>query len=156
VSHSAWQPSGIFVAQPAILKPQIKARGRYQMLRKILVVEDDPISLRSIAAFLRGEGYDVTEAHNGDEAFDQLLTPPGSFDLILTDIRMPSSSGLRLLERTRVITPNLPVILMTAFASNEVYKDGISFEADDFITKPFPFDLLLEKIDRAIEARAKS
>jgi len=121
-------------------------------MKKILLVEDDIGSLKNIAAFLRAEGYEVAEARDGDEAFEQLLRPI-NFDLILTDIRMPRADGIRLLQRVRVISPDIPVILMTAFESSEVHQEGISFEADDFISKPFTLDQLLQKINRAIESK---
>lgn len=120
---------------------------------KILLVEDDPTSLRNIAEFLREEGYEVVEARDGDEALGHLLTP-ATFDLILTDIRMPRTDGTRLLEQARVLSPNIPVILMTAFVASDADPDPISLDADDFISKPFTLDRLLQKIHRTFESRA--
>lgn len=122
------------------------------MVGKILLVEDDPTCLRNIAEFLREEGYEVVEARDGAEAFEQLLTT--AFDLIVTDIRMPRTDGIRLLQLARILSPNIPVILMTSFVASDAREDVISPDADDFISKPFALDRLLQKIHRTFESRA--
>src|ERR671925_294888 len=122
------------------------------VLGKILLVEDDASCLRNIADFLRGEGYEVVEARDGAEAFDHLLTS-ADFDLILTDIRMPRTNGIRLLEQARILSPKIPVILMSSFVNSDAREDVVSPDADDFISKPFAFDRLLQKINRTFDSR---
>jgi len=117
-------------------------------MKSILVVEDDAGCLKNICTFLREEGYKVTEAHHGDEALE--LVTQATFDLILTDIRMPRTDGIRLLEQARAISPETPVILMTAFAPRETWKKTL---ADNLISKPLILSQLLQKIDRAIEGK---
>ena len=120
--------------------------AKRNLMKSILVVEDDPGCLKNICAFLREEGYQVTEAHDGDEAID--LMTDAAFDLILTDIRMPRTNGIRLLDRVRAISPETPVILMTAFAPRRKRAS-----AENLIIKPLILSQLLAKIDRAIEGK---
>ena len=117
-------------------------------MKSILVVEDDLGCLKNICTFLREEGYQVTEAHHGDEAIE--LMTHAIFDLILTDIRMPRTDGIRLLEQARAISPETPVIVMTAFAPRGTWKKAL---ADNLISKPLILSQLLHKIDRAIEGK---
>lgn len=114
---------------------------------KILVVDDDARSLRNIAYFLRTEGYEVDEASNGNEAV-HLLDGDG-FDLILSDVVMTGLNGLHLLEHTRSVAPEIPVLLMSGLPNielDQIIKRG----AADFIMKPLEFDELLSKVKRAL------
>ena len=116
---------------------------------KILLVDDDPSNLKHIARFLRGEGYEVDEACDGNEAL-QLLDEVG-FDLVLSDVTMPAFDGFHLLERTLMIAPEVPFLLMSGFANidlDQVAKRG----ATDFIVKPLDLDELLSKVKRALES----
>ncbi len=115
---------------------------------KILVVDDDARSLKNIAYFLRTEGYEVDEASNGNEAA-HLLDGDG-FDLVLSDVVMPGLNGLHLLEHTRSVAPEVPVLLMSGFFNidpAQIIQQG----AADVIIKPLEFDELLSKVKRVLE-----
>ena len=119
-------------------------------MAKILVVDDDITTLKNVAFFLRSEGYQVDEAHDGSEASERLAKD--DLDLVLSDIMLPGINGLRLLKRAQSLTPGVPVLLMSAFAnldSQQVIKLG----AADFIEKPFVLDDLLYKVERALEKK---
>jgi CheY-like chemotaxis protein len=81
------------------------------MSKNILVVDDEPWSVKFISDFLRKEGYEVTEASNGAEAIE--LIDNSQFDLVLSDVRMPRLDGLALVMHIRSRVPTIPIILMT-------------------------------------------
>lgn len=118
------------------------------MKKKILCVEDEPCLRTDIADELRDAGYDVTEAGDGQEALAVLetLTP----DLVLCDITMPGLSGFDVLSEVRVRRPDLadvPFVFLTALAGRADVIAGKRAGADDYLTKPIDFDVMLATID---------
>jgi CheY-like chemotaxis protein len=83
------------------------------MPKTILIVEDEPISRKAIATFLREEGYAVEEAKDGAEALDLLDT--FHFDLVVSDLRMPHVDGMAVVGHLRSISPKIPFIILTAY-----------------------------------------
>lgn len=81
------------------------------MLKKILVIEDDPLIRQSVRLFLCAEGYEVNEARDGDEALDML--DKFRFDLVLSDVHSPRLEGIDVLSHLRSISPDVPIIIMT-------------------------------------------
>lgn len=120
------------------------------MNEKILIVDDDPNLLRVTSYQLTEAGYDVTTASNGEKA--EAILNGDTVDLLLTDVKMPDMDGMELLKRAQSINPDMPVILITAFAEIESAVEAIKDGAVDYIPKPFKRDDLLKKIDRALEA----
>jgi two-component system, NtrC family, nitrogen regulation response regulator NtrX len=117
---------------------------------RILLAEDDDATRKGILMFLRGEGYEVTPASGGLEALSCLGRE--RFDFIISDIRMPGMDGLALLERLRADALQIPVIMMTAFATVEQAVKALQSGADDYLVKPLNLDELLMRI-RRIEAK---
>ena len=115
----------------------------------ILVVDDDPYVLESIASLLQGYGYAVTTTEHAMKAFS--LLDGNSIDVVLTDIRMPEVSGIDLLAKIHDAYPEVPVILMTAYAELDIAVDAIKRGAFDFITKPYKPDYLVHTIEKAIK-----
>jgi DNA-binding NtrC family response regulator len=119
---------------------------------KILVVEDD-IRMRSlIAELLRREGYSVSLAEDGTAAIIQL--DEKSFDLVLTDLKFPQGDGMEVLIRSREVDPNVPVIIMTGYATVSSAVQAMKEGAYDYLQKPFEPDELLLVVKRAAEYRA--
>jgi putative two-component system response regulator len=114
---------------------------------KLLVVDDDPYILESISSLLQEFGYAVYTSQNADDAMKMVREI--NFDLVLTDIKMPQVTGIELLQRIRAHNPQIPVILMTAFAELDVAVDAIKKGAFDFITKPYNPDYLLHALEKA-------
>jgi DNA-binding NtrC family response regulator len=121
------------------------------MPERILVVDDEEIIRNSISFILRKEGYSVTEAANGREAYDMVLAE--SFDIIVTDLEMPEMKGIELLERVVQISPQLMVIIITAYGSLETAIAALRKGASDYILKPIEFDELLVKIRRLLDQK---
>jgi DNA-binding NtrC family response regulator len=117
------------------------------MPAKILVVDDDARNLKNLSQFLRIEGYEVDEAHSGNEAVKRLTA--GGFNLVLSDLIMPGGNGLDLLERSRSIAPGVPVVMMSGFESIDLVEMA-ELGASDFVTKPIAFEELLSKVKRAL------
>ena len=101
----------------------------------ILVVDDDPFTLDSTTLLIREFGYRVSPSHRAKEAMDILRS--GSVDAVLTDIKMPEINGLELLEQIHIEDPELPVILMTAYAELDTAVEAIKMGAADFLIKPY-------------------
>ena len=120
-------------------------------MSRILVV-DDELSMRELLElfFLR-EGHGVDLAADGAEGVRRLHEQ--EYDLVITDLRMPRTHGMVVLEQCRDLYPETPVIVMTAFASTETAIQAMKMGAYDYFTKPFKLDEVKAVIDKALERR---
>jgi putative two-component system response regulator len=115
----------------------------------ILVVDDDPYVLESISTLLRAFGFAVSTCDNADAAMQKMQTQ--SIDVVLTDIKMPGTTGVELLGKIHRYAPQTPVILMTAYAELDVAVDAIKKGAFDFIMKPYNAEYLVHTIEKAVK-----
>ena len=115
----------------------------------ILITDDDRAHRVMLKKLLNGWGYNVTEADDGLVAVEKVRK--SSFDLILMDIRMTNVSGIEALEQIKQINADIPVIIMTAYASVETAVQTLKKGAYDYLTKPLDFDELQVSIARATE-----
>ena len=115
----------------------------------ILITDDDRAHRVMLKKLLNGWGYNVTEADDGLVAVEKVRK--SSFDLILMDIRMTNVSGIEALEQIKQINADIPVIIMTAYASVETAVQTLKKGAYDYLTKPLDFDELQMSIARATE-----
>jgi DNA-binding response OmpR family regulator len=109
----------------------------------VLVVEDDPVILRLLEVNFELEGFTVLLAHDGAEGIE--VARANQPDVIISDIMMPHTSGLELVETLKVDpdTKAIPIILLSAKAQTSDLKIGMEAGADDYVTKPFePLDLV--------------
>jgi DNA-binding NtrC family response regulator len=118
---------------------------------RILVVDDDAESRGVVAEALRAEGYEVETAQGGRTAL--ALGRERVFDVVVSDIRMPDLDGLLLLRGLREATPEVSVILMTAFGTVEAALEAIKDGAYDYVSKPLHLEELILTVRRAIEQR---
>jgi len=116
----------------------------------VLMVDDDPDIVDFVFTLLESSGFVVTRSNGADDALLKLRQ--ANFDVVLSDIMMPSVSGINLLERIRGVDSSLPVILVTAHADMESAIQAIKQGAFDYILKPFKNDSLV----RAVEDAARS
>ena len=121
---------------------------------KILVVEDDVIVRRVLRGHLEACGHEVTQALDGNEAWD--LLRQGHFPVVISDWMMPGIDGLELIRRIRSAPPHgyVYVILLTGKSQREDFFQGLEAGADDFVTKPFDRDelrLRLRSAERIIQ-----
>jgi two-component system response regulator HydG len=117
----------------------------------ILVADDEPSARSGMATMLRGEGFEVDVAEDGERALQRVLeTSP---DVLVTDLHMPGLDGLQLLQSAQEALPELIVILVTAFADVDTAVRAMQGGAEHYLTKPVQFDELLVVIERALERR---
>lgn len=123
-------------------------------MNKILLVEDDPRLRNSVAQMLEFEGFMVQAECNGRLGWEALdgFRP----DVVVSDVMMPEMDGMELLAAIRgnAKTQNIPVILLTAKASRDDTRAGMSKGADDYITKPFEIEELVASVEAQIEKRS--
>lgn len=116
------------------------------MRKKILVVDDEQNMLKTLHVFFKKEGYDVVTASDAKNALAGVQKE--SFDLILTDLKMPGLSGLELIRKLKTANDSPAVMIMTAFASIESAVECIKEGALDYFVKPFDLDEVKIKIER--------
>jgi two-component system NtrC family sensor kinase len=116
---------------------------------KVLVVDDDQFALRSMAKVLGGESYQVVTAASGSQAID--LLKQDTFDLVLTDLKMPEVDGLEVLRQAREIAPQAVVLILTGYASLESAIEALRKGAYDYLVKPCSDDELKLKIAKGLE-----
>jgi putative two-component system response regulator len=115
----------------------------------LLIIDDDPYVLESISVLFNALGYVVHTCQNADDAM--ALIKKSVVDVVLTDIKMPKTSGIALLKNIHAYNNQLPVILMTAYAELDVAVDAIKQGAFDFITKPYNPDYLQHAVEKAVK-----
>ena len=119
------------------------------MKSTVLVVEDEEKLRRVVELQLKSAGFEVEQAGSAEEA----LKRADRADVILTDLRLPGSSGLELLANLRRQDSHTPLIVMTAFGSIETAVEAMKAGAVDFLPKPFSLDHLMTVINKALEIR---
>lgn len=119
---------------------------------RILLVEDDPSLLYSLAFQLKGEGFSVDCCDNGSDALH--LIEEQAHDLILLDCMLPDLDGVTLLRKMRAAGNSTPVIMLTALGQLQDKITGLDAGADDYLVKPFAFEELAARI-RSIGRRPR-
>jgi DNA-binding response OmpR family regulator len=120
---------------------------------KVLVVEDDPGILRTVADNLRFEQYDVVTATDGESAY--VIHQTEQPDLIVLDLMLPRMSGLELCRRLRTEDVQVPVLMLTARSEEADRVRGLDLGGDDYVTKPFSVPELMARV-RALLRRAST
>jgi len=115
-------------------------------LRKVLVVDDDPIISKSFNRVLAGKGYLVVSAENGQEALNKIAKE--QYDAVFTDIRMPGMDGIEVAEQLRAKQPWIPVVIITGYGSPENEARAEAAGVKEFLHKP----LSPEMIERSVKA----
>ena len=124
---------------------------------RVLVAEDDPEMRRLLGSTLRRDGYEVFEVENGVDLLDRLATEilhphvPSTFDLVISDVRMPGVSGLEVLAGMRAADALTPFIIITAFGSPELHAQALAGGAVAVLDKPFEIDDLRTTVARLLQ-----
>jgi two-component system response regulator PilR (NtrC family) len=118
---------------------------------RILVVDDERSMRELLAITLKQAGYDVVLAEGGETAIAALRTD--AFDLVITDLRMRTLTGLDVLRAAKEASPRTVVLVMTAYASTETAVEAMKLGAYDYITKPFKLDEMRLTLDKALERK---
>jgi len=116
--------------------------------KKIMIIDNEEGLCRMMEAVLMDDGHAVRSFTNPLEAVE--VFRPGIWDLVISDIKMPGIDGLEVLQRIKAIEPNIPVIMITAFATVEMSIQALRKGAYDMLTKPFEPDELLFRVRNAL------
>ncbi len=120
---------------------------------RVLVVDDEPQLLRALRAGLKGHGYDVQTATDGEDALDQIaLHPP---DIVILDLIMPGKSGFDVVQEVRTWS-SVPIIVLSARGEERDKVTALDLGADDYLTKPFGMNELLARIRVALRHRPEA
>lgn len=130
-----------------------QTREEYGMSQRILVIDDDPAVTSLLKRGLTYEGYTVEIANAGEAGL--ALARESSPDLVILDIMMPRIDGLEVLRRLRAADEHLPVLLLTAKDAPADQVHGLEAGADDYVVKPFTFEVLLARV-RALLRRQQA
>jgi ActR/RegA family two-component response regulator len=130
--------------------------GRYEAKpplvekRKVLVVDDEPVVANTIRRALGRRGHAVDEAFSTQDALSRVRS--SHYDLVLLDMRMPDGNGLETLEQLKSINADLPVVIVTGYASIGTAVEAMRRGASDFVSKPFTANELFSVTDRLLAA----
>ena len=115
---------------------------------KILVADDESSHRQMIEAVLTAEGYEVTQAEDGQAAISAVEEK--FYDLVIMDVRMPNVDGIQALQKIKQISPDIPVIIMTAYASVGSAVEALKSSAYDYLIKPLDIDELKILVAKAL------
>ena len=121
-------------------------------LRKVLVVDDDPVVRKSFDRVLTGKGYAVITAENGEEALRKLNEE--KYDVVYTDIRMPGMSGLEVAEKIKARQPWTPVVIITGYGNDAAEARAKAAGVANFLHKPLSPELIEGSAKDALAAPA--
>lgn len=124
------------------------------MAKNILIIDDDKLIAITLRRLLIREGYKVTTALSGKIALCKI--EEGTFDLIMSDIKMPKMDGIETVKKIReyLIQHNknlIPEIFITAYAKEEIYQEALKLNAVGYLDKPFDIKTLQDTVRKIIE-----
>ena len=135
------------------LTPEADSGAGTSGCENILVVEDDTAAGRLITKTLEREGYRVIVARHGDEALALAAQHGWSFDMVLTDVIMPSMNGPELVSKLRRNIPDLAALFMSGYTDDVLERQGFSLKDVDLIRKPFSSGRLLSRVRTFLRRR---
>ena len=121
------------------------------MKAKILVVDDDAAHRKMLTAVLSNEGYAVYEAADGKEAVSAI--DESFYDLIIMDIKMKAMDGIEALKLIKQLSPQIPIVMMTAFSSVDTAVDALKSGAFDYLTKPIDIEEVKILVKKTLKYR---
>jgi adenylate cyclase len=133
-------------AGPAAVQPPGEEDVDVEERARILVVDDDPHNRDLLCRRLERQGFEVESARDGIDGLRRI--DAGDFDLVMLDVMMPGMNGLEVLERVRRTRSmsELPIVLATALAETEDAVEGLASGANDYVTKPFDFPMVVARV----------
>jgi two-component system response regulator HydG len=117
--------------------------------KKSILIVDDDIAHRTMLRILLGWEYEIAEADCGAVAIEKVQRT--SFDLVLMDVCMPEIGGIEALDKIKALNPGIPILMMTAYSSNETAALALEKGAYGYLTKPFDFENLTQAIENAVK-----
>jgi CheY-like chemotaxis protein len=119
--------------------------------KQIVLVVDDEESLRSLVCrTLRAEGYETLEAAHGAEALELMESGPAPVKLVVTDVVMPGVDGRELGRRLSQRWPSIPILYISAYDVNDIFRRGSPRTSAPFLQKPFPAETLIARVQQLL------
>ncbi|MCW8932011.1 MAG: sigma-54 dependent transcriptional regulator [Gammaproteobacteria bacterium] len=115
----------------------------------LLIIDDEPISIKNLSHLFTKEGYQVTARSSGSGGFKALEDK--TFDVVITDLKMDKVDGMGILKQAQTIDPDLPVIMLTGHGSYESVVQAMKMGAYHYLTKPYQLDDMRELVKNALE-----
>lgn|SRR6185503_713954 len=134
-------------ANPASPMPVSSRSGENSPIRRVLVVDDEPLIRWSLRTGLSRRGHQVAEAADGANALKLLSADPEQFHVVLLDYRLPDRQDLSLLRDVRRTCPSCAVIMMTAFADEQMRAEALACGARAVIDKPFQVAAVISMVE---------
>jgi DNA-binding NtrC family response regulator len=116
----------------------------------ILIVDDELLIRDLLYDFFTNQGWEIATAENGIKALEILENR--SFDLMLTDLKMPGLDGMELTNRVKEEHPQLPVVIMTGFPSIDTAVQALRCKVEDYIIKPFNINQLYKTVEKSVKS----
>ncbi len=116
--------------------------------QNVLIVDDEPEMRAALSETLKREGYKLETAENGEEALGRIENE--TFDLVISDVKMPKLSGPDLLKCIKDISPETRVVMITAYGTIDSAVETMKTGASDYLLKPFSADVLISTVNRAL------
>ena len=124
---------------------------------RILLVDDEPNLRKVLGALLQQEGFEVCAEPDGEAALARVRSAPsGTFDAVISDLRMPKLDGMGLLKALSAEDRELPVVMLTAHGTVDSAVEAVKLGAFDYLEKPFDRDQIRNVLQRAVSTRARS
>ncbi|MDN3294453.1 response regulator transcription factor [Streptomyces ficellus] len=121
---------------------------------RLLIVEDEKRLALSLAAGLRAEGFAVDVVHDGLEGLHR--AGDGSYDLVVLDIMLPGMNGYRVCGALRAAGHDVPILMLTAKDGEYDEAEGLDTGADDYLTKPFSYVVLVARVKALLRRRGRT
>ncbi|MBZ4014401.1 MULTISPECIES: response regulator transcription factor [Streptomyces] len=121
---------------------------------RLLIVEDEKRLARSLAAGLTAEGYAVDVVHDGLEGLH--MASEGAYDLLVLDIMLPGMNGYRVCGALRAAGNDVPILMLTAKDGEYDEAEGLDTGADDYLTKPFSYVVLVARVKALLRRRGRT
>ncbi len=137
--------------EPGVLPAESPLAASPSKLAKVLVIDDEEVVAHTLSVMLKADGFDVAIARSGEEGVG--LLRGGEFNVVITDLVMPGLGGIQTLEAVREINPDIPVMILTGYATVNATIAALRHGACDFLLKPLSLAQLRAAVARALASR---
>lgn len=119
-------------------------------MKKILIIEDNPVNMKLFADLLTAKGYDIAKEYDGEAGYNAILA--NKFDLLILDIQLPKLNGFELLERIKNQNIEMPkTIIVSAFAMENEINTAKMYGVESYITKPIDVIKFINTVDEIVK-----
>ncbi len=141
-------------AQQAVDTLAEKDNMKSDLTGRILIVDDDPYFLRVLSRILSGENFQVKTAEGAAQAAQ--ILKENSFDIVISDLRLPDGDGLSVLQQVRKAGLEVPVVILTAYGEVDSYLEAMNAGVTEYLNKPVKSEELIAVVRNCLQARATS